>query len=105
MKLVDMKRSKKATTEKPSINAAHDPYSYGMRLNLDAEQIKKLGISMPKVGAMMKIEAVACVCSTSQHEHNDGGSKNVELQIQKLGVEKHVGSLRDAVDDGVEDSD
>jgi hypothetical protein len=105
MKLVDMKRAKRSETKAPAV-LKDDPYGYGLRITLDADQIDKLGIDMPKAGAVFEIEAVATVTRVSQSESAESdGSKSIELQIRKLGVEKKLKSVRDAIDTGIADAD
>ncbi|MBP8231741.1 MAG: hypothetical protein KAY22_05505 [Rhizorhabdus sp.] len=99
-----MKRAKasKEGTAKP---VQADSYGYGLTLNLDDEQMTKLGLDMPKVGAKFAIEAMAVVTHASQSADNGGKTRAVTLQLRKLGFEKFKGSMRDAVEEGVEDAE
>ncbi len=66
-------------------------YGYGLQLQLDDEQCKKLGLdrSLP-AGTIVKIEAKALVESTGERvarKEEDGLSVHMSLQITDLGVE------------------
>lgn len=104
MKLCDMKRAKERTSPEVKSPPA-DPYGYGLHIHLDDDQITKLGLEMPKVGAKFAVEAVAVVTSASQRADTGGRTRTVELQLRKLGIEKFRGSMRDAVEEGVEDAE
>lgn len=107
MKLVDMKRSKKEQKESmPKIAA--DSYGYGLRITLDEDQLDKLGLDGGdfKVGGYVTLQARACIKSVRENSTDEGGDNcSVELQLEKLGVEKSAASLKDAVDDGIDDAD
>ncbi|WP_238919391.1 capsid staple protein [Achromobacter xylosoxidans] len=63
-------------------------YPWGLSISLDDTTLEKLGISaLPQVGQRMQLAAVVEVCSTSQHENQEGMDKCVSLQIIKLGLE------------------
>jgi hypothetical protein len=108
-KLVDLKRTKadqKADKPTPA-GPADDPYPYGLRVSLGEDELKKLGVDLPKVGTKMHLRAHAVVHSASQDERQ-GGKRNrrVELQIQRLALEKRgAGSMEEAIDNGVDAAD
>ena len=64
-----------------------DPYPYGLRLELDSDTIKKLGIELPAVGDELELHAIAKVvsCHASQSE---GGRDYAScgLQITEMEV-------------------
>lgn len=93
-KLASMKRAKVKVSEKgPStanvLKDNVDDYPYGLRIELDHDGMKKLGMKgLPKVGKKHKITAHAHVVSSSEHSESKGESrKSVSLQIthMKLG--------------------
>lgn len=89
-KLADMKMSKAQKTEMNSPVAASDSpsYPYGLTLRLDSASLDKLGMSkLPKVGAKVMVHAMGVVTSVSQHESKNNDSRNVEIQLQEMGVE------------------
>lgn len=108
MKLCDMKYSKKEKAEQESPKLATSvggsDYPYGLSLSLDTEQLKKLGISsMPKIGKIMQLKAVAVVTSVSQSDSQGGGvSRRMELQLQKLGLEEGHESAEEAMGEAIE---
>lgn len=70
------KESSPAAAEMPK-----QEYPYGLRITLDKETIKKLGIDLPEVGEELKITAVAKVtdCHASQSE---GGQEYASCSLQ-----------------------
>lgn len=91
-KLLDMKmpppdkKKLEAVCEAPSYDG--DKYPWGLRLRLGTDELKKLGIELPKVGDEFHIVAVASVTEVSSREGRNESHKNLELQIKKLGVGK-----------------
>ena len=71
------------------------PYPYGLRLNLTMPELSKLGYSeMPPAGAMVRLEAVACVVRVTSEDPDADGDCDyccVELQIKELGIEEEEG--------------
>lgn len=109
--LIDMKRKKETKKEKETKNLASPcmdspEYPYGLSISLDNEGLEKLGMTtLPKVGAKLTIEALGVVTSVSSNESQQGEpNRRVEIQLQKLGVEKGSASVKDAIDDGIEDA-
>lgn len=90
MKMSDMELSKKERKESMPTTAPYEGpnYPYGLCLRLDDASLEKLGIdSLPKVGAKMKVMAEGIVTSVSSHESKNRDDRNVEIQIQQLGIE------------------
>jgi hypothetical protein len=90
-KMVDMKLSKNEARETVGgiAKEADTPkYPYGLRLSLDNEELKKLGIKeLPKAGEKMIIYAAVDVASSSSQDRMDGGkSLRMELQITDLAL-------------------
>lgn len=64
-----------------------EQYPYGTRIELEHEQLNKLGMSQsPKVGDKMKLHAHVTVhrASHSEDEHGGGPRRSVGLQITKM---------------------
>jgi len=81
--IVDMKRAENFTGPdypEPS------PYPYGLRIQLQQEDLDKLGITdMPKVGDQLCFYVCGPVCHTAE---SDDGSRCVGVQIQQMSVEE-----------------
>lgn len=88
MKLVDMKMSQadmKADAVPSPVD--RDPYPYGLCLNLDTDELDKLGIKdLPEVGDEYHIMAVGKVTrvSSSASEGQDSESRGISVQITML---------------------
>ena len=85
--LRSMRLSKAKKTEQTQPALSHSPeYPYGLRLSLDQDALKKLGISsLPKAGSTVTLHAKAFVASVSQSEQ-DGSTpqRSMEVQITDL---------------------
>lgn len=88
MKMISMEKSEESMQDCKPVSCEHDKYPYGIRLHLDDECVKKLGIKdLPKVGDKMMIQAVAYVCDASEHMvEGKGTRKSIGLQICEMGV-------------------
>lgn len=98
MKLTDV--TFKTTNDQMGINSSSsvDPnvlkeegpaYPFGLRLCLDSDVVKALGIEGVSVGMKMKMEAMVEVCSVSMSESKEYGKKvYVDLQIVEMELEK-----------------
>jgi hypothetical protein len=89
--MVSMKMTKKEKKEhhEGMVMASPDDgpsYPYGLRLRLDDDSLTKLGMSLPKVGSKVSVDAVGEVVEVSQHEDGKDKRRSVEIQIQKLSV-------------------
>lgn len=110
MKLVDMKRTKAEIKERDTIRCeplGGEQYPYGTRITLENEAIDKIGLdSLPKVGSKVTVQAMGVITSVSSNESSTGRKdRRIEIQLQKLGVEPGAASMKDAVDDAVEEAD
>lgn len=87
MAMINMKQ-KAETEEKPGEIEMDEPkYPYGLCINLDKEQLDKLGItSLPQVGSEMTIMAKAYVKSTSAYETQGGKDMSIGLQITDMEI-------------------
>jgi len=112
VKLVSTKRTaadKKAEREKydkPGTIGGED-YPYNSRLTLDKHMLEKLNISPKdfKVGQYVTLEAICCVKSLRHVEGKDYGGSEIELQIEKIGVEKKADTLKDAVESAIKETE
>lgn len=107
MKLSDMKLSKseqKRHGGEVSLASDSGPeYPYGLRLDLEDDALRKLGIkTLPKVGSKMRLEAQVTVVATGTNSREDQESRRVELQIEKLGLTSQARSMEEAVRDGID---
>lgn len=104
-KLVDMKMTKaerKENAPKPCSVDEGPVYPWGLRLDLNNDTLKKLGMKdLPKVGTYMTVTARACVIGVRSSERENHEDRSIELQIEKLAVEREAKSAVDAVDEGV----
>jgi hypothetical protein len=83
-------RKERAETAAPS-DVHQEEYPYGLRIHLDDEQLKKLGItSLPAVGTEVTLIAKAKVNNVHESTTDGGGGKHayrsVGLQITDLGL-------------------
>lgn len=93
MKLKSMKMEEKEREEYAAPTAISDApkYPYGLRIHLDTESLKKLGLEkLPALGEKMVIVAVAEVCDLCQSESEYGKNKSLGLQITQMSVESEA---------------
>lgn len=90
MKMVNMKQSRKKQEAMASPGQAEGPeYPYGLCLNLEKEEIEKLGLGTPKAGATLMLHAAVEVKSVTVSDQADGkGYKSLSLQITDMALEK-----------------
>lgn len=65
-----------------------EEYPYGLRISLGEDELAKLGVTgLPAIDTDMRLSALVCVVSISQHE-NQGGKpeRRVELQIEQMAL-------------------
>jgi hypothetical protein len=109
MAMKDMKCSKSDTEEYPTNvgMSAGSRYPYGLRLTLENDGLKKLGMDkLPKVGAKIYIEAMGVVESVRQNSSAKGEEyRCVEIQLQKIGLDDSPSSMEDAIDEGIDDAE
>lgn len=89
MKTMDMKRSKAHMKEMATPSPVNeDPYPYGLRIRLDKEDIKKLGMSeLPEVGHEFEMHAMAKVTSVNASASEGSDEQmGMEMQIMKMGM-------------------
>jgi len=90
IKLVDMKRPPRQKKEKP-ISVYSEPYFYGLRITLEEQELKKLGLNVNdfKVKEIVNIIAEARVENIESSMNASGrNNQSISLQIIKLSVQK-----------------
>ena len=93
-----MKRDKVMS---PMTQPVEQDYPYGLRLRLNAEELEKIGLDIPKVGEMVHIMAMCEVVSCTAQARKDGGAHHdCELQITHMKAE-----IEDEEDDNGEEKD
>ncbi|NYT45135.1 hypothetical protein H0A64_09905 [Alcaligenaceae bacterium] len=87
--MISMKTSeKRSATLLAEVEADTPEYPYGLRINLDDDSLKKLGITeLPEVGTTMTLQARVEVVSVSQHESDNGKHRDMSLQITDMTLE------------------
>jgi len=90
MALVNMKISKEDREKErtPEMSEADGPeYPFGLRLHLDSNSLKKLGIeNLPETGKEFGIEAKAKVVEVSQRADEEYTDKRMELQVTDMNL-------------------
>jgi hypothetical protein len=92
MKKKPMKAPKAGKLAEPT-HAPGEDYPYGLRISLDHEGMKKLGMKkMPKIGSKHKITAHAHVTSVREshdmHSSSKQPDRSLEMQISHMALEK-----------------
>lgn len=93
MELISMKLPKRKKNENSNIPIdISDRWPYGLRINLETEQLKTLPeLLKKKVGDKCIVYAEATIISTRELERRNGEKKqNVELQIEKINIKPKV---------------
>lgn len=106
--LVSMKRTKAEKKGKSGASISsteREDYPYGLSISLDAETIKKLGLSEDlQVGDVVELRAKAKVRSMSQSSSEEGGeNRDLSLQITDLCVEDEGEEAAESDDDEAEE--
>lgn len=89
MKLIDMKNT--VTTKDSSLVSPveQDEYPWGLRIVLDNDTLKKLGIAqLPAIDSEHKLVALACVVGITMNESagDDEPTRSITLQIEQLAL-------------------
>ncbi|MFQ6256117.1 capsid staple protein [Yersinia enterocolitica] len=86
MKMVNLKQGTDTfETEGGKVETRVD-YPWGLRITLNNETLKKLGIALPKVGDVLELVGKVKVLSTSTREDGEETTSNAELQITDIGL-------------------
>jgi hypothetical protein len=114
MNLISMERPKPEDVKKEAVeampisgNSYYEKYPWGLRLTLNNEELKKLGISIKDldIDTVVTINAKALITSLSSDqniENKDKTNNRVELQITDLAVENaedFEGAFKEAIDE------
>jgi hypothetical protein len=87
MQLIDMKNTVKTKDSSLVSPIEQDEYPYGLRISLNNDTLKKLGITeLPAIDSEHKLVALVCVVGMSQHESQGEHEpyRSVELQIEQM---------------------
>ena len=78
----------------------NEQYPYGLKINLDKEQLKQLGITeLPKVGVEYILVGVGPVSDVRQSDGRRGVDRSLSIQLQKIEVGPvKTGAIKNAVD-------
>jgi uncharacterized transporter YbjL len=82
-----MKLTKSESTATQPVEAKQDSpaYPYGLRIELNDESMKKLGLKeLPEVGEEMMLLAKVVVERVSQNDTKDGKRQDMSLQITEM---------------------
>jgi hypothetical protein len=87
MAMINMKQKAEREEMPGEVEMDEPKYPYGLCINLDKDQLDKLGITaLPQVGAQMMIMAKAYVKSTSAYETQGGKDMSIGLQITDMEI-------------------
>ncbi|EIZ8816828.1 capsid staple protein [Cronobacter sakazakii] len=86
MELVNLKNGTDTYQDESGETKTRDDYPWGLRLNLDNDTLKKLGVSMPAVGTEIMITARAVVKATSTREDGNEKYQNADVQITDMAM-------------------
>lgn len=92
MAMINMKHSRSEAEKYVESEVDDEPkYPYGLCIQLHKDELEKLGLTtLPKVGAEMKIMAMAYVKSTSAYEtQGEGKDMSVSLQITDMEIQSN----------------
>jgi hypothetical protein len=85
--MINMKRKEEVAETISHEDSEGPSYPYGLCINLDKEQLEKLGITaLPKVGTEMMLHAKVYVKSTSAYETSGGKDMTIGLQITDMEI-------------------
>jgi len=84
--MVNLKQGTDSFENEEGKTVERDDYPWGLRITLNNETLKKLGIALPKVGAEMLLCGKVKVLSTSTREDGEDSFSSVEMQITDIGL-------------------
>lgn len=102
MALADMKMSKAQSKERMAVpTSLYEEYPYGLRLSLDSDAMKKLGLSAKNFDVKDAVTIVATGRVVSMSSSQSAGDKqersSLDIQIEKLEVSKKTASKMERV--------
>jgi hypothetical protein len=83
---VDMKRSKEEKKEYGSVSPAREDYPYGLRIDLNDDQMEKLGMELPTVGSTVTLCMKGTVERAELRDTGEGPEASCCIQFKKLKV-------------------
>ncbi|NIL23531.1 hypothetical protein HB991_13560 [Yersinia mollaretii] len=86
MKMVNLKQGTDTFETEGGKVETRDDYPWGLRITLNNETLKKLGIALPKVGDVLELVGKVKVLSTSTREDGEETTSNADLQITDIGL-------------------
>lgn len=89
--LVDMAKSETSPEATP-LMPEENKYPYGLRLNLDQDDLEKLNVDHSdwEIGDVFPLDILVKIVSKSSDESETGGQRcSVSLQITHIGAEEH----------------
>lgn len=89
MQMIDMKNTVKTKDSSLVSPIEQDEYPYGLRIRLDNDSLKKLGITeLPAIDSEHKLVALVCVVGLSMNESAGEGEpyRSIELQIEQMAL-------------------
>lgn len=84
--MVNLKQGTDSFENEEGKTVERDDYPWGLRITLNNETLKKLGIPLPKVGGEMLLCGKVKVLSTSTREDGEETNSSVDLQITDIGL-------------------
>jgi hypothetical protein len=92
------KKDKKDTAMAVS-DPSGDEYPHGLKVRLDHESMKKLGMDeLPQVGKKMHVHGKGVVTSVSSHKSDKHEDRHVEIQLHHMGVEHDEPKMGDTIE-------
>lgn len=90
--MISMKMTPAEANEEAGVTPEVPAYPYGLTINLEEEQLAKLGItSLPPVGTVFYLKARTEVTSTSQYQNQTGTDMCLCLQITDMELDSSSG--------------
>lgn len=89
MDMIDMKNTVKTKDSSLVSPMEQDEYPYGLRIRLDNDSLKKLGLTeLPAIDSEHKLVALVSVVGLTMNESagEDEAYRSVELQIKQLAL-------------------
>lgn len=101
-------KSKATKDNSPCVTTYNDKYPYGLRLSLNDDSLKSLGIKkLPAVGTKMIVVGIGEVTRASEQESYNGTNRDIEIQLQELDIgkvsEDEAASAEEAIDKVLKD--
>ena len=81
--------SKKKRKQVETVNPSNEEYPWGLGINLEIEEIKKLGMDIENlsVGDTVNLTAIAKINNISQSDSSDGETQSIGMRLMKMRVD------------------